>query len=102
MINIHFENSNPTDLAMHVHEALLQPFPGLSSLCGRRSRTTELRLEDVSQSAGHVLVHFLYTGKYQTLQVDTPAFGIDLLLNSEPAFRFMLHLRLISSTIYKV
>ncbi|KAG7423339.1 hypothetical protein Forpi1262_v015456 [Fusarium oxysporum f. sp. raphani] len=42
MINIHFENSNPTDLAMHVHEALLQPFPGLSSLCGRRSRTTEL------------------------------------------------------------
>ncbi|KAI3563004.1 hypothetical protein IWW34DRAFT_797165 [Fusarium oxysporum f. sp. albedinis] len=54
MINIHFENSNPTDLAMHVHEALLQPFPGLSSLCGRRSRTTELRLEDVSQNAGHV------------------------------------------------
>ncbi|EWZ78102.1 hypothetical protein FOWG_17579 [Fusarium oxysporum f. sp. lycopersici MN25] len=41
-------------------------------ICGRRSRTTELRLEDVSQNAGHVLVHFLYTGKYQTLQVDTP------------------------------
>ncbi|KAJ0126422.1 Uncharacterized protein HZ326_30474 [Fusarium oxysporum f. sp. albedinis] len=97
MINIHFENSDPTDLAMHVHEALLQPFPGLSSLCGRRSRTTELRLEDVSQNAGHVLVHFLYTGKYQILKVDTP----DLRDRLAAQFRTCLQVYLASKT-YKL
>ncbi|KAH6961734.1 hypothetical protein BKA56DRAFT_598988 [Ilyonectria sp. MPI-CAGE-AT-0026] len=72
-VKIHFEDGNPTNSAMHIHKTLLQPFPGLSSLCGSLSRTTELRLKNVSQNAGHVLVHFLYTGKYQTLRVDIPA-----------------------------
>ncbi|KAH6974681.1 hypothetical protein EDB80DRAFT_741823 [Ilyonectria destructans] len=69
-VKIHFEDGNPTNSAMHVHKTLLQPFPGLSSLCGSLSHAKELRLKGVSQNAGHVLVHFLYTGKYQTLRVD--------------------------------
>ncbi|KAH6957608.1 hypothetical protein BKA56DRAFT_602195 [Ilyonectria sp. MPI-CAGE-AT-0026] len=72
-VKIHFEDGNPTNSAMHVHKTLLQPFPGLSSLCGSLSHAKELRLKNVSQNAGHVLVHFLYTGKYQTLRVDIPS-----------------------------
>ncbi|KAH6984198.1 hypothetical protein BKA56DRAFT_580683, partial [Ilyonectria sp. MPI-CAGE-AT-0026] len=71
-VKIHFEDGNPTNSAMQVHKTLLQPFPGLSSLCGSLSHAKELRLKGVSQNAGHVLVHFLYTGKYQTLRVDIP------------------------------
>ncbi|KAI8648928.1 hypothetical protein NCS56_01509900 [Fusarium sp. Ph1] len=70
MVKIRFEDGDQANLAMHVHESLLRPFPALSPVCGSLGGTAELRIKDVSQNAGHVLVHFLYTGKYQTLRVD--------------------------------
>ncbi|KAL6708710.1 hypothetical protein ACN47E_002406 [Coniothyrium glycines] len=59
----------PDQRAYYVPPDLLQNSTWLAS---SRSWDTDIHLPDVDASTGHVLVHYLYTGTYQTLNdVDT-------------------------------
>lgn len=49
--------------------ALLKPFPKLSNTCSSL-RTNRIDFK-FPQETGHVLVHYLYTGRYQTLRQGT-------------------------------
>ncbi|KAH7112375.1 hypothetical protein EDB81DRAFT_922968 [Dactylonectria macrodidyma] len=55
---------------MQVHKALVGRYPRLLSAASYQS--SEIRLANVSQPAGHVLMHFLYTGAYQCLRPNEP------------------------------
>lgn len=52
-------------LPLRVCSALLDKHPKLSSFC---ECDTTLHLEHISGNAGHVLVHYLFTGTYQCLR----------------------------------
>ncbi|KAH6872052.1 hypothetical protein B0T10DRAFT_377379, partial [Thelonectria olida] len=56
------------DLALQVHRSLLEPSSKLLSMAKDHGTKTEIRLNDISQEAGHVLVHFLYTKTYRCLR----------------------------------
>lgn len=68
---IQFRNGEP----LRVPEAFLQKYPKLFSRVGRRgdydiarhSRYTVI-MGDISYESGHTLVHYLYTGTYQSLK----------------------------------
>lgn len=54
----------PEHRTYYVPQDLLQ---NLGSVASYRSFERDLHLPDVDESTGHVLVHYLYTGAYQTL-----------------------------------
>ena len=60
-VTLHF---GPTHQIYYLPEVLLQRLENIPS---RDAWTSEIHLVDVDASIGHVLIHFLYTGVYQTL-----------------------------------
>ncbi|CAN9173742.1 unnamed protein product [Alternaria alternata] len=60
-VALHF---GPTLQEYHLPDILLQQLENIPS---RDPRTGKIHLADVDASIGHVLIHFLYTGVYQTL-----------------------------------
>ena len=60
-VTLHF---GPTHQIYHLPEVLLQRLENIPS---RDRWTNEIHLVDVDASIGHVLIHFLHTGVYQTL-----------------------------------
>ncbi|SPO04165.1 uncharacterized protein DNG_06848 [Cephalotrichum gorgonifer] len=62
---LYFQNEGP----LHLHHEILRKSAKLSSRMGWSfSRLHDLRLDDVSLDAGHVLVNFLVTGNYECLK----------------------------------
>lgn len=55
---------------MRVHKALVERYPAL--LSGTGYQPSEVQLANVSQPAGHALMHFLYTRAYQCLRPNEP------------------------------
>ncbi|MCJ1462319.1 hypothetical protein MMC07_000919 [Pseudocyphellaria aurata] len=63
--------------AYTIQEALLYQSPQWEKKCKSRPWGEKIALRDVDEDIGHPLVHYLYTGLYQTLKPRTEAPGDD-------------------------
>ncbi|KAM7186438.1 hypothetical protein V8F33_011831 [Rhypophila sp. PSN 637] len=75
IVQLQFRQGDP----FSVHQALLQRYPKLLRFLkhGGVFHQKVLSLNHISRSGGHVLVNYLYTGTYQTLDWTGPATGND-------------------------